>query len=103
MKPLIKLASLFACALLLLEPTIATPIYYQVPFTYNSNMQAGGIYSNGHTFPQGNLTFAGIPFYIPESGDNYWNSYYQSGPNPRTLSIDVEITGVIEVHTLINT
>jgi hypothetical protein len=36
-------------------------------------------------------------------GNNYWNSYYAEGLNPRILEAPVNQYGVTEVHTLINT
>ena len=89
-------------------PTVSTNrTYYTIPFDYNANMASAAHFStkllNGDKYPTGNLILKGIPFYIPTSGNNFWNSHYAGGPNPRTLSIDVNIYGVTEVHTLMNT
>ena len=44
-----------------------------------------------------------VPFNIPNTTNNIWHSHFASGPNPRTLTVDVGLFGVTEVHTLINT
>jgi hypothetical protein len=54
-------------------------------------------------FPMGDQTFGGIPFGIPTSGNNTWHSEYAADSIPRYLDISLNIFGVHEVHTLINT
>lgn len=61
--------------------------------------------TNGVALPDqytGALTLGGIPFVIPQSGDNYWAAELVPGSNPKTLTIPVNIFAVSEVHTLIN-
>jgi hypothetical protein len=56
-------------------------------------------------FPEGDVELLGVPFSIPVGVDNAWHSttYYNPGPNPRTVDISVDMTGVRTVYTLINT
>ncbi len=70
----------------------------------NSTYSMGGMI-NGHTYPTGNLTFAGIPFSINSSGNNIWHSSTAAGGNTGIVSVDipVNIYGVDLVYTLIST
>jgi hypothetical protein len=55
------------------------------------------------TYPTGDVTFAGVPFSIPTSGNNIvWNN---NGPHNGTIVKDfpVGVSGVTQVQTLINT
>ncbi|MCL2936618.1 MAG: hypothetical protein MGU50_08570 [Trichodesmium sp. MAG_R02] len=58
---------------------------------------------NFYYLPCGNLELGNVPFDIPNTTNNIWHSRFASGPNPRTLTVDVGLFGVTEVHTLINT
>jgi len=56
----------------------------------------------------GNVTFGkeNIPFNLPSSGNNYWNSYYEPGGRGNSVidyEIPVNIFGVTEVYTLLDT
>lgn len=75
--------------------------YHPVDFSahHNANMQA----DLDPAFPSGSVTLGGVPFVIPEQGNNYWHSVVAVGPNPRSIDIPVNRFGVSEVHTLINT
>ncbi|MBW3623260.1 MAG: Ig-like domain-containing protein [Armatimonadetes bacterium] len=53
--------------------------------------------------PKGSTVLGGIPFDLPVSGNDHWTSSLVPGPNPRTLDVPVNLSGVTEVHTLINT
>ncbi len=66
--------------------------YYPITFFYNTS----------NTFLVGNLTFNGVPFNIPETGNNIWDSYSATGTNPRFIDISINKFGITEVHTLIN-
>ena len=55
------------------------------------------------SYPTGNQNFAGVPFTIPASGNNIvWNN---DGPSTGTITrtIPVNLSGVTEIHTLMNT
>lgn len=61
--------------------------------------------TNGIALPDqytGSLTLGGIPFVIPQAGNNYWVAELVTGSNPKMLTIPVDMFGVSEVHTLIN-
>ena len=100
-----RMATLIASSTLILASTgtQAAVIYQTISFDYNSRMQTDSMLMGGNTYPTGHLEFGGIPFYIPETGDNYWNSNYPNTPNPHTLDVNINLTGAIEVHTLLNT
>ena len=53
--------------------------------------------------PTGNVNLGGVPFSIPVAGNNAWHAHFASGPDPRSIDISVNVFGVREVHTLINT
>ncbi len=99
------------CVSFLSMPAYADTSYYSVDFSsvHNVNFSNTSIMPNGNTFPTGQQTLGGIPFDIPESGDNYWNSHFSedgildTGSNPKSIDIQVNRFGVSEVHTLINT
>ena len=44
-----------------------------------------------------------VPFNIPNTTNNIWNSRHAGGPKLKMLTVDVGLFGVTEVHTLINT
>lgn len=54
-------------------------------------------------YPEGRLILGGRPFMIPVGGNNVWTGAATTGPNPRTLDVSVNATGVRQVYTLINT
>ena len=54
-------------------------------------------------FPAGDILLGGVPFSIPTTPPNIWHSQYDTGSNPRSISIDVGLFGASKVHTLINT
>lgn len=81
------------------------PITYEnIPFPemYNFRIQNLGV-GCAAQYPTGQLLFAGIPFYIEPTGNNSWNSNVATGPNPRVIDIPVNIFGVREIYTLMNT
>jgi len=80
---------------------LPVPAYHPVDFSafHNANMQN----DLDPAFPSGSVTLGGVPFVIPQSGNNYWHSVAATGPNPRTIDIPLGRFGVWEVHTLINT
>ncbi len=73
--------------------------YTPIGFSYNSRLQDWL-----PEFGGGNVTLGGVPFNIPSAGNNVWQSVdpYSTGPNPRTLTIPVNVFGVDQVNTLIN-
>jgi hypothetical protein len=79
------------------QPAQAANFYpVDISTFYNDRIQIGS--------PAGNVTLGGIPFQLGVSGNNVWNSYYPvNAPNPRSIDIGVNIFGVSEVNTLINT
>ena len=55
-------------------------------------------------FSGSSVNFDGVPFNIPATGNNVWHSAdpWTAGPNPRTLTIPVNLFGAQRVYTLIN-
>ncbi len=51
----------------------------------------------------GAVVLGSVPFFIDRSLNNTWSASAASGANPRVLEIPVNLRGVKEVHTLINT
>jgi len=56
-------------------------------------------------FPEGELNCSGISFSIPVGGNNYWSSRWASGLTSAEVSIDIDVgvSDVRQVHTMINT
>lgn len=68
---------------------------YPLPTVYSASAGVGGA-----------MVLGGVPFYIPEDGDNIWGSGNGSGAGDDGINrIDVAINefGVLRVHTLIST
>ena len=78
----------------------AVQLYETIDFSDGFNHRLQSINPD---FPSGNLELGNVPFDIPNTTNNIWHSRFASGPNPRTLTVDVGLFGVTEVHTLINT
>lgn len=78
----------------------AVQLYKTIDFSDGFN---GRLQSINPDFPSGNLELGNVPFDIPNTTNNIWHGKSASGPNPRTLTVDVGLFGVTEVHTLINT
>ena len=55
------------------------------------------------SFPAQNPVLGGVPFRIEPTGNNMWSANVASGANPRVLTVPINVEGVREVHTLINT
>jgi hypothetical protein len=53
--------------------------------------------------PEGDVTLGGVRFSIPVGGNNVWTGAVAVGVNPRVITVPVNIFGVAQVHTLINT
>jgi hypothetical protein len=78
-------------------PAQADLTYIPITFDYNS-------YNWGRdaNYPTGDVTLGGIPFSIPTSpNNNTWDS--NIGTGTQVLVIPVNLSGVKEIHTLINT
>ena len=54
-------------------------------------------------FPVGNQVLKGVPFDLKGSGNMAWAAEYESGNNPKRLTIKVGKKGCVKLHTLINT
>jgi hypothetical protein len=72
--------------------------YTPIDFHAQQNLRIQGLQPEMQTCPEGDVTLGGIPFSIPAGGNNAW-----LGSGPSTFTIDVGVTGVTEVQTLINT
>lgn len=57
---------------------------------------------NGN-LPQGNVVLGGVPFAIQSGVNNCWFAEFSGGPNPRSVTIPVNVRGVKEIHTLLST
>lgn len=79
---------------------LATPIDLG-PYA-NQRLQSVG-YGAVSKLPEGLVTLGGVQFMIPVGGKNVWTGAAASGPNPKTLDVAVNATGVTRVYTLINT
>jgi hypothetical protein len=53
--------------------------------------------------PAGATILGSIPFFIDRTLNNVWSGDAAGGPNPRVLEIPINLRGVQEVHTLLNT
>jgi len=76
--------------------------------TYNARLQTfGGPGAAGSSYPEGNVNLGGIAFSIPAGTGvlNVWDSETAvvPGPNPHTLVVPVNLFGVQNVYTLVNT
>lgn len=76
--------------------------YTTIPYTYN---KANYVRDTNYPTGNGDIFGIGIPFNIPSSPNlNTWDSNdYEYGYGTRTITIPVNITGVQQVFTLINT
>lgn len=78
--------------------------YYPVDFSTCHNSEF--MLHTSYGCPVGNVVFGGVPFYIPETGQNYWNSRNTPGGNGsglRSIEFPVNVESVSVVHTLVNT
>jgi hypothetical protein len=82
-----------------LRKQIGTSTNTNLKFTYNATT----VTFVGSSFLTGNVVLGGIPFSIPASGNNLWNSDDVSGQWPHILEISAGIYGATDVYTLINT
>ncbi|MDX2146452.1 MAG: lectin-like protein [Planctomycetota bacterium] len=53
--------------------------------------------------PSGAVVLGSVPFFIDPVLNNVWSADRATGPNPRVIEIPINLVGVKEVHTLINT
>lgn len=90
---------------MLISAAKAGKAYYfrTIDFAYNCELEVG--VRPSISWPQGVVELGGILFNIPLVGPDCWNSHdpWETGPNPRTLDIQVNEYGVEKVYTLINT
>ena len=68
---------------------------------YSNYFLAEASYFTQH-IPRGYVTLGNIPFDIPYENES-WSSCYGNGGTTNSVSIDIGISNVTEVHTLINT
>jgi hypothetical protein len=64
-------------------------------------LPGGSLNYDTPNLPEGSQTLGGVPFDIP-AGDNAWHSVNDTGAN-RSVTVPVNIDGVLAVHTLMNT
>ena len=69
----------------------------------NARLQATWPTFTGVPYPQGNQTWASVPWNLGTGGNNAWFSRVASGGNPRSVTIPINVTGATSVHTLMNT
>lgn len=77
--------------------------YTSLGFGYNADIQTYGFIS-GNEFPEGNLVLGGVPFSVPDGTDlNIWHSDIGSTSGSKSLSVNIGLSGVDKVYTIINT
>ncbi|MBE1425979.1 hypothetical protein H4684_002638 [Desulfomicrobium macestii] len=77
--------------------------YTSLGFDYNADIQTYGFIS-GSLFPEGDLNLGGVPFSVPSGTDlNIWHSEIGSTSGSKSLSVDIGLSGVDKVYTIINT
>jgi hypothetical protein len=54
-------------------------------------------------FPEGTPVLGGVPFVVARGINNVWSGNIGGGSAPRALTLPVNLTGLTEVHTLVNT
>jgi hypothetical protein len=60
-------------------------------------------------FPEGSVEFGGIPFCIPEGGNNSWEAMWAAPVEgdmecgTKMIDVEVNVFAALEVHTIINT
>lgn len=79
--------------------TSSVSVYHRVDLSsfYNNRLQTFS-FGNAFNFPVGDQVFGGVPFNIPASGNNTWIA-----GSPASIDVPVNVYGVTEVDTLINT
>jgi hypothetical protein len=82
---------------------VAAETFSTISFDYNCTFEQCLVRAD--PWPTGNVLLGGVPFNIPDVGNNVWNSSdpWGSGVNPRTLDIQTNEYGADNVYTLINT
>src|SRR5205807_4789799 len=83
--------------------TLPTLTYIPVDFSVYHNLRFQDLQPCAHDLPEGDVVLGGVPFHIPVGGNNAWWGQNANGPFPRSIDIPVNISGVKEVDTLINT
>ncbi len=79
--------------------TSTVSVYHRVDLSsfYNNRLQTFS-FGNAFNFPVGDQIFGGVPFNIPANGNNTWIA-----GSPASIDVPVNVYGVTEVDTLINT
>jgi RHS repeat-associated protein len=79
--------------------TSTVPVYHRVDLSsfYNNRLQTFS-FGSAFNFPVGDQVLGGVPFNIPASGNNTWIA-----GSPASIEVPVNVFGVTEVDTLINT
>lgn len=103
-----RIKTLFAVALFCgaTAPQAIAGTFQTISLAGVANDQLAFVFAPDTTYPMGEPTLlGGVPFDIPSSGDNIYNANYAASQGPGTVSLNVPIhlSGVIGVHTLINT
>lgn len=99
-----KLQSLGILSTLVVSSLTASAGFTTIDMSAQANANLAGTLINGGTFPSGAVNLGSVPFSIPAiAGNNYWNSYFAGGLNPRQVDVPVSIFGVTEVNTLMST
>ena len=96
MKKLIPVAVVAATSLTAAAQDYFVPINI---FPYSNDRMQG----RNADLPQGNVVLGGVPFAIQPGVNNCWFAEYSGGPNPRSMTIPVNVRGVREIHTLLST
>jgi hypothetical protein len=74
--------------------------FREIPLT---NVINYNLASEGFNTPRGNVILGNVPFQLPIQGNTSWNANVGFGPNPRTVLIPIQQSGVKNIYSLINT
>ena len=74
--------------------------FREIPLT---NVINYNLASEGVNTPRGNVILGNVPFQLPIQGNTSWNANVGFGPNPRTVLIPIQQSGVKNIYSLINT
>lgn len=69
----------------------------------NARLQDSWPTFTGVPYPEGAQNWGGVPWDIVSGGNNTWYSRRVSGANPRQVTIPINVSGVTNVYTLMNT
>lgn len=85
----------------LADPYVPVPIG-DIANMAHTDIEVSSPFGTYDNLPVGEVEFGCVPFSIPPTGYNVWNSELEPRSNPKVQDVNVDIFGVKEVHILIN-